>query len=93
MLLLLLLPQYKSDTELAEGLKHGRYHQGVFYINRSNLMEGYVSAEGYDEDILIQVSIFSEYTADPMVEMAANCCFNHASLLHANREESTQTER
>jgi exoribonuclease R len=47
-------PQYKSDAELAEGLKHGRFHQGVFYINRSNLMEGYVSAEGYDEDILIQ---------------------------------------
>jgi hypothetical protein len=49
------VPQYKSDGELAEGLKQGRYHQGVFYINRSNLMEGYVGVEGYDEDILIQV--------------------------------------
>jgi len=47
--------QYKSDGEIAEGLKSGKYHQGIFYVNRSNLMEGYVSVEGYDEDILIQV--------------------------------------
>jgi len=47
-------PEYKSDGEIAEGLKSGKYHQGIFYVNRSNLMEGYVSVEGYDEDILIQ---------------------------------------
>ncbi len=49
-----LLLQYKSPGELAEGVKKGIYHQGIFYVNRSNLMEGFVSVEGFNEDILIQ---------------------------------------
>jgi hypothetical protein len=51
---LFILPKYKSQADLAEGLKKGIYYQGPLFMNRSNVHEGYLHSEALEEDILLQ---------------------------------------
>jgi len=46
--------QYKSQVDLAEGLKKGIYYQGPLYMSRNNIHEGYLHSEALAEDILLQ---------------------------------------
>lgn len=49
-----LYPEHWSPAQINGGIKTGKLHQGVFYLNRTNFQEGSVNVEGLDEPILVQ---------------------------------------
>ena len=41
-----LFPEHLSQTQISSGIKVGKFMQGVFYLSRTNFLEGSVSIEG-----------------------------------------------
>ncbi|KAG4065176.1 hypothetical protein HA402_007573 [Bradysia odoriphaga] len=47
-------PPHLTPSQIHEGIKDGRLHQGSFVASRENYLEGSVNVEGYEKFILIQ---------------------------------------
>ena len=47
-----LFPEHLSQSQISAGIKSGRYKQGVFYLSRTNFMEGSVNIEGREPVLL-----------------------------------------
>ena len=48
-----LFPEHLSPVEVTSGLKSGKFLQGIFYVSRTNFLEGSANVEG-KESILLQ---------------------------------------
>merc|ERR1719210_2643753 len=42
----ILFPEHLSPSQMSAGIKSGKFMQGVFYLSRTNFLEGSVSIEG-----------------------------------------------
>ncbi|XP_018332640.1 exosome complex exonuclease RRP44 [Agrilus planipennis] len=49
-----LFPAHLTVTQVQEGIKEGRLHQGTYRASTSNFLEGFVSVDGYEDAILVQ---------------------------------------
>ena len=48
----ILFPEHLSQSQISAGIKSGRYKQGVFYLSRTNFLEGSVNIEGREPVLL-----------------------------------------
>lgn len=46
-------PDHRGMSELVQGIKAGRLHQGTLRVNRYNCSEGWVASESVGQDILV----------------------------------------
>ena len=48
----ILFPEHLSQNQISAGIKSGKYKQGVFYLSRTNFLEGSVNIEGREPVLL-----------------------------------------
>lgn len=44
-------PSHLTMTQIHDGIKSGKLHQGTFYASRENFLEGSVNVEGLEKSV------------------------------------------